>query len=119
MPVDDTQHRRDQVNGENIVGVGEETNTGDDYSAYMVPTKGRLVYLGESKPSSFLQTNENLASGNRMDTLDSKYIRIGNMRIVVVEVVEGSIATSSLVGHLEISAVPWWRDGKATDDMRR
>ena len=79
VPVDDTQHGGNQVDGEDIVGIGEETNARHDNGAHMVPAEGSLVDLGESKSSTF--------------------IGVGDVSVVVVEVVEGSIAAGCLLGH--------------------
>lgn len=79
MPVDDAQHGGNQVDGENIVGIGKETNAGHDDGAHMVPAKGSLVDFGESKSSTF--------------------IGVGDVSVVVVEVVEGGIAADCLLCH--------------------
>lgn len=79
MPVNDTQHGGNQVDGEDIVGIGKEANARNDDSSYMVPAKGSLVDFGESKSSTL--------------------VGVGDMGIVVVEVVEGSIAAGSLLSH--------------------
>ena len=63
------------------VTYGEETNTGDNDSSNMIPAKRRLVDLSKSKTSPL--------------------IRVCNMSIVVVEVVEGSVASRSSGGHSE------------------
>lgn len=54
LPVDYTQHGGDQVDGEEIVGIGEETNTGDDNCADMVPAKWSLVDFGQGKTSALV-----------------------------------------------------------------
>lgn len=69
-----------------IIGIREETNTGDDAGSYVVPSKRGLVNLGQRESSSL--------------------IGILNMGEVVVEVVEGRITTCGLVGgsdsHCEV-----------------
>jgi len=62
-----------------IVGIREEADTSDDDGANMVPAEGGLVNLGESETTTL--------------------VGISNVGIVVVEVVEGSIAASSMCGH--------------------
>ena len=79
VPVDDTQHCGDQTDGEDVVGISEETDTGDHDGADVVPAKGGLVDLGESKPSAL--------------------IWVRDMSIVVVEVVEGSVTARCSVSH--------------------
>jgi hypothetical protein len=67
-----------------IVGISEETNTRDNAGSHMVPSKRSFVDLSESESSSL--------------------IRILNVCEVIVEVVEGSIATGRLVSgsHREV-----------------
>ena len=77
LPVNYTQHGGDQVDGEDIVGIREETNTSDHTGADVVPSERSLVDLSEGQSSSL--------------------IGILNMGEVIVEVVEGSIAASGLV----------------------
>lgn len=79
VPVDQAEHLSGQVDGEDIVGIREEADTSDDDGANMVPAEGGLVNLGESETTTL--------------------VGISNVGIVVVEVVEGSIATSSMCGH--------------------
>jgi hypothetical protein len=59
-------------------GICEETNTGDDTGTDVVPAERSLVDLGESKSPAL--------------------IRVGNVGKVIVEVVEGCVATGRLVG---------------------
>ena len=79
LPIDYTQHVRDQTNGENVVCVREETNTSDYDGTYVVPTEGCLVDLSKSQTSAL--------------------IWICDMCIVVVKVVKGSIASRGPGGH--------------------
>ena len=81
MPIDDTQHGRHQTNGKDIVGVGEETDAGDDDSSNMVPAEGRFVDFGERKSSAL--------------------VGVSDMSIVVVEVMEGSIPACCPLSHSE------------------
>ena len=60
-----------------IVGVSEETDTSDDTGSDVVPTERCLIDLGQSESSSL--------------------VGVGNMSEVIVEVVEGSVASRSLV----------------------
>lgn len=72
VPKDDAQHRRHHVDGEDVVRIGEETDPGHDDGADMVPTKGSLVYFGQSKTASL--------------------VGVGDMSVIIVEVVEGGIS---------------------------
>ena len=63
------------------VSYREETNTGDNDSTDMVPAKRSLVNLSKSETSPL--------------------VRVRNMGVVVVEVVEGSIASLSSECHSE------------------
>ena len=76
LPVNNTEHVGDETNGEDVVGIGEETDTSDDDGADVVPTELGLVNLGESKTSAL--------------------VWVDNVSIVVVEVVEGSVTAGSL-----------------------
>lgn len=62
-----------------IVRISEETNTGDDTSTNMVPAKGSFVDLGERKTTTL--------------------IGILNVGEIIVEVVEGIVASTGLVGR--------------------
>ena len=53
-PEGNSQEGRGQVDGEDIVGIGEETNTGNDDGTHMVPAKGRLVNLGQGETTSLV-----------------------------------------------------------------
>jgi hypothetical protein len=59
----------------------EKTDTGDENGANMVPAEWRLVDLGESKTTTL--------------------VRVGDMGVVVVEVVKGSIASFGSGRHFE------------------
>lgn len=62
-----------------IVGVSEETNAGDHASTNVIPAKGSLVDLGESKTTTL--------------------IGILDVGEVIVEVAEGGVASTGLVGR--------------------
>lgn len=79
LPVNDTKHVGDETNGEDVVGISEETNTGDDDSANVVPAEGSLVNLGKSESATL--------------------VGVFDVSEVIVEVVEGGISTfGSVVG---------------------
>jgi len=71
--VDNTQHDGQERGSEDIILICEETNTGYNNSTDMVPAKGSLIDLRKGKSSAF--------------------VGILDMSEVVVEVVEGSVAT--------------------------
>ena len=81
MPIDNTQHGGDQADSENIVGISEEADTCHHDGSYMIPAKGSFVDLRESESSTL--------------------VGVGNMSIVVVEIMEGSVATSCALRHAE------------------
>jgi hypothetical protein len=60
-----------------IIGIGEETNTGDNTGADVIPSEGSLVDLGESETTSL--------------------IGIVDVDEVVVEVVVGIVTSRSLL----------------------
>ena len=53
MPVNNTQHSGDQVDGEDVIGVGEEAYASHDAGSHMVPTERGLVDFSEGKPTSW------------------------------------------------------------------
>ena len=79
LPVDYTELTSDQVDSENVVCIGEETNTCDNDSSHMVPAERCLVDFSERKSSSL--------------------VGILDVGEVVVEVVERSVAAACLSGH--------------------
>lgn len=79
LPVNYPQHGGNDTNGEDVVGIGEETDTSDEDGANVVPAEGGLIDLRERKSASL--------------------VGVGNVSIVVVEVVEGRVASSSPGGH--------------------
>lgn len=79
LPVDYSQAGGDDTDGEDVVGIGEETDTGDGNGADMVPAKGSLVNLSEGESSSL--------------------VGVSDVGVVVVEVVEGRVASSGPCGH--------------------
>ena len=54
LPVHNTQHGRHQIDGKDVIGISEETDTGHDDGADMVPAEGSLVDFGKSKASSLV-----------------------------------------------------------------
>ena len=54
FPVDDAQHVGDQIDGEDVVGIGEETDPGHDHGPDVIPSKGRFVNLGERESSALI-----------------------------------------------------------------
>lgn len=122
--VDNAQHLHDQVDGEDVVGISEETNTSDYDGADVVPAEGGLVNLGESETAALvgvgdvclvmmLEMYEEGAIGHhavvqyRVD-IRGEYDRRdndgstgawGRTYIVVVEVVESGIAASGALSH--------------------
>lgn len=80
VPVDRAKHVRHHTNGEDVVGVGEETNASDEDGADVVPAERSLVNLGQSETTTL--------------------VGVGDVGIVVVEVVEGSIASRSPGRHV-------------------
>ena len=53
-PEDHSQHADHQIDGEDIVGISEEADTGHDDGADMIPTKRSLVDFREGKTSPFI-----------------------------------------------------------------
>lgn len=88
LPVNDTKHVGDETNGENVVGIGEETNTGDDDGTNVVPAERSLVNLGKSESATL--------------------VGVFNVSEVIVEVVEGGVSTSGSVvgGHCYGEVLP-------------
>lgn len=88
LPVNDTKHVGDETNGENVVGIGEETNTGDDDGTNVVPAERSLVNFGKSESATL--------------------VRVFDVSKVIVEVVEGGVSTSGSVvgGHCYSEALP-------------
>lgn len=74
-PVNNTKHVGHETNGEDVVGIGEETGTSDENGTNVVPTELGLVDLSESKTSAL--------------------VWVGNVCVVVVKVVESGVTTSS------------------------
>lgn len=72
--VDNTQHDGQERGSENIVLICEETNTSHNNGSDMIPAKGSLVDLCKSKSAAL--------------------IGVLDMGEVIVEVVEGNVATS-------------------------
>jgi hypothetical protein len=67
---------RKKMTGTYIVRISEETDTRNHTGTNMIPSKRRLIDLGEREPSAL--------------------VRVLNMSKVVMEVVESGIATRSL-----------------------
>lgn len=72
LPVNHAEHVGDQIQDEEIVRVREEAHPGDDNGADMVPAEGDLIDLGEGETPA--------------------QVGIGDVRVVIVEVVKGRIA---------------------------
>ena len=53
--VDDTQHDGQQRNTEDVITVGEETSSGDENSANVVPAKGCLIDLSKRQSSALVR----------------------------------------------------------------
>jgi hypothetical protein len=90
LPKDDTKHAGHHIDGEQIVGIcdddkpkvrppiltrhtGEEANASDYDTPHMIPTEGSFVNLCKSKASPF--------------------VRIRDVCVIIVEIVEGSVAS--------------------------
>ena len=73
MPVDVAEHSRDDTDSEDVVGVREEADAGDDDGADVVPAERSLVDFRESEAAAL--------------------VGVGDVSVVIVEVVEGSCDT--------------------------
>lgn len=82
LPVDIAEHGSHHTDSKDVVGIGEEANTGHDDSADMVPAERSLVDFCESETTAL--------------------VGVGDVSIVVVEVVEGSY-------DAVISSQSWYR----------
>jgi hypothetical protein len=54
LPIDYSQQVGDETNGEQVVGVGEETNTSNYAGTDVVPSKGRLVDFREGETTTLV-----------------------------------------------------------------
>ena len=54
LPVDYTEKVGDQTNGEQVVGVGEETDTSDDNCSNVIPAERGLVDLSKGETTAFI-----------------------------------------------------------------
>ncbi|KAH9822789.1 dnaJ homolog-like protein subfamily C member 21 [Teratosphaeria destructans] len=54
VPEDDAEHRGHEADGEDVVGVGEEADAGDQDGADVVPAEGGLVDLGEGETTALV-----------------------------------------------------------------
>ena len=79
LPVDDPQHGGDQIDREDIVGIGEEADSCHDDGTNMIPSKGGLIDLGQSKTSAF--------------------IGVSDVGVIIVEIVEGRVASNCFLRH--------------------
>ena len=79
LPVDDSQQGNDEIDGEDVVCIGEETNAGDHDGSDVILAKWGFVNFCQGKSTTF--------------------IRIGIVGIVVIKIVEGSITAGRLLGH--------------------
>ena len=90
LPEDDAQHGANQIDGEDVVGVGEEADASHHDSPDVIPAKWGLVDLGQGQTTSF--------------------VWVGDMSVIVVEVVEGGVTARRLVRHDEmVRGNPRWR----------
>lgn len=70
VPVNNTEHVGHQTNGEDVVGIGEETDTSDENGADVVPSKGSLVDLGERETATLVRVDDmSVAVGCRVSDL--------------------------------------------------
>ena len=98
MLVDDTQHDSQQRHTEDVVAVGEEASPSDQDSTNVVPTKRRLVDLGEGKSSTLIGIlNATDRSVNNPHTIGGGGAYI--LCEIIVEVMERSVSASSLGSH--------------------
>lgn len=58
LPVHDSQHRGHQINGEDVVGIGEETDPGDDTGPDVVPPEGGFVDFREGETSTLVGVSD-------------------------------------------------------------
>lgn len=79
LPEDDAQQWCHEPNSEDVVSVGEEAYAGNDTGSNMIPSERRFVDLFQGKTAAF--------------------IRIGNVREIVVEVVESMVSAAGDVRH--------------------
>jgi hypothetical protein len=98
LPIDNAQHGGNEADSEDIVGIGEETNTRYDDGSNVIPTKGSFVDLRESKSAALIGICDSSA---RPMWRELAKIHTGNVGVVIVEVVEGRIATSCALRHAE------------------
>lgn len=68
MPIDNAQHGGHEADSENVIGIGEETNTGYHNRSNVIPTKGSFVDLGERKSAALIGICDSLAGLIRRDT---------------------------------------------------
>ena len=54
LPINDTQHAGDQTNSENVVCVREETDTGYNDGANVIPAERRLVDLSKRETTALV-----------------------------------------------------------------
>lgn len=54
MPVHHTKHGGDQTDGEDIVGIGEETSSSHDDSSNVIPAERCFIDLSESESSALV-----------------------------------------------------------------
>ena len=52
MPVDDAQHRGDQVDGKDIVGIREEAYASNNDGTNMIPTERSFVDFGKGETAT-------------------------------------------------------------------
>jgi len=81
MPIHNSQHWCYQADSKDIICIGKEPGAGDSDGADVVPSERRFIDLRQSETTSF--------------------IGVGDVGIIVVEVVEGSIPSLCSGGHLQ------------------
>ena len=85
LPVDHAQHGGHQVDGENVVGISEETDTSDDNGTDVVPAEGSFVDFRKGKSTPL--------------------VGVDNVGEVIVEVVERDIAAFCFHRHCESNSL--------------
>lgn len=96
VPVNDTQHGGDEVDSEDIIGVGEETYACDDNGTNMIPTERSLIDLGKGKTPTLIGILDlpQLSVSQEVRFSCSTY-----MDVVVMKIMEGGIPACCLSSH--------------------
>lgn len=98
LPVHNTQHGGNQIDSEDIVSIGEETNTGHNNGADMVPAEGSLIDLGQGKSSSLIRIRN---VGIVLSTISMTTFHDGSESSYIMEIMKGSVASRGLLRHAE------------------